>query len=193
MQSLVAKLYVQYFKKKMARTSIKPIFIPEGVSASLEVKTLKVSGKLGEMSLDIHKDVDLIKEDTTLAFKPNKSSKESLAITGTMRALATNLMQGVSIGFEKKLEINGVGYRAKLDGKFLELSLGFSHPVKHELPEGVSAELPSNTEIILKSMDKQLVGQVAAEIRDYRSPEPYKGKGVKYADEIIKRKESKKA
>ena len=110
-----------------------------------------------------------------------------------MRALATNLMHGVSQGFEKKLEINGVGYRAKLEGNFIELSLGFSHPVKHELPEGVSAELPSNTEIILKSMDKQLVGQTAAEIRDYRPPEPYKGKGVKYADETIKRKESKKA
>ena len=109
------------------------------------------------------------------------------------RALATNLMQGVSKGFEKKLEINGVGYRAKLEGNSIELSLGFSHPVKHDLPEGVSAELPSNTEIILKSMDKQLVGQTAAEIRGYRPPEPYKGKGVKYADETIRRKESKKA
>lgn len=177
----------------MARTSIKPIQIPEGVILSVEAKVLKASGSLGEMSLDVHKDVDLIKEDESVSFKPNKSSKESLAITGTMRALATNLMHGVSKGFEKKLEINGVGYRAKLEGKCLELSLGFSHPVKHDLPEGVSAELPSNTEIILKSMDKQLVGQTAAEIRDYRSPEPYKGKGVKYADETIKRKESKKA
>jgi large subunit ribosomal protein L6 len=110
-----------------------------------------------------------------------------------MRALSVNLMKGVSDGFEKKLEINGVGYRAKLEGNIIELSLGFSHPVKHELPDGVSAELPSNIEIILKSMDKQLVGQVAAEIREYRPPEPYKGKGVKYADETIKRKESKKA
>jgi len=177
----------------MARTSIKPIQIPEGVILSVEAKVLKATGSLGEMSLDVHKDVDLIKEDESVSFKPNKSSKESLAITGTMRALATNLMHGVSKGFEKKLEINGVGYRAKLEGKCLELSLGFSHPVKHDLPEGVSAELPSNTEIILKSMDKQLVGQTAAEIRDYRPPEPYKGKGVKYADETIKRKESKKA
>ena len=177
----------------MARTSIKPIQIPEGVILSVEAKVLKASGSLGEMSLDVHKDVDLIKEDESVSFKPNKSSKESLAITGTMRALATNLMHGVSKGFEKKLEINGVGYRAKLEGKCLELSLGFSHPVKHDIPEGVSAELPSNTEIILKSMDKQLVGQTAAEIRDYRPPEPYKGKGVKYADETIKRKESKKA
>ena len=177
----------------MARTSIKPIQIPEGVNLSVEAKVLKASGSLGEMSLHVHKDVDLIKDDDTVSFQPNKSSKESLAITGTMRALATNLMQGVSKGFEKKLEINGVGYRAKLEGNCIELSLGFSHPVKHDLPDGVSAELPSNTEIILKSMDKQLVGQTAAEIRGYRPPEPYKGKGVKYADETIRRKESKKA
>ena len=110
-----------------------------------------------------------------------------------MRALTANCMQGVEVGFEKKLEINGVGYRAALEGSSINLSLGFSHPVKHDLPEGVTAELPSNTEIILRSMDKQLVGQVAAEIRDYRPPEPYKGKGVKYADERIIRKESKKA
>ncbi len=176
----------------MARTSIKPIMIPEGVSLSVESNILKASGKLGEMSLDVHKDVDLVEEESTLAFQPNKKTKESLAITGTMRALAVNLMHGVSVGFEKKLEINGVGYRAKLEGNLIELSLGFSHPVKHPLPEGVSAVLPSNTEIILKSMDKQQVGQVAAEIRDYRPPEPYKGKGVKYSDERIKRKESKK-
>ena len=110
-----------------------------------------------------------------------------------MRALAANMIQGVEVGFEKKLEINGVGYRAALEGNTLNLSSGFSHPVKHDLPEGVTADLPSNTEIILKSMDKQLVGQVAAEIREYRPPEPYKGKGVKYSDERIIRKESKKA
>ena len=110
-----------------------------------------------------------------------------------MRALTANCMEGVAKGFEKKLEINGVGYRAALEGNSINLSLGFSHPIKHDLPEGVTAELPSNTEIILKSMDKQLVGQVAAEIRDYRPPEPYKGKGVKYSDERIIRKESKKA
>ena len=177
----------------MARTSTKSIQIPEGVSLTLDQSLITASGKLGEMSLTLHKDVDLIKDDSSISFQPNKKTKESLAITGTMRALSKNLMQGVSDGFEKKLEINGVGYKAKLEGKVVELSLGFSHPIKHELPDGVSAELPSNTEIILKSMDKQLVGQVAAEIRDYRSPEPYKGKGVKYAEEVIKRKESKKA
>ena len=177
----------------MARTSIKPIQIPEGVTLTFEQSSIVAVGKLGEMSLTLHQDVDLIKDDGSIAFQPKKKTKESLAITGTMRALSVNLMQGVSDGFERKLEINGVGYRAKLEGNVIELSLGFSHPVKHELPDGVSAELPSNTEIILKSMDKQLVGQVAAEIRDYRPPEPYKGKGVKYAEENIKRKESKKA
>ena len=145
------------------------------------------------MSLEVHQDVDINKEENTISFSPNKETKESLAITGTMRALTANYMQGVATGFEKKLEINGVGYRAALEGNSINLSLGFSHPIKHDLPEGVTAELPSNTEIILKSMDKQLVGQVAAEIRDYRPPEPYKGKGVKYSDERIIRKESKKA
>ena len=177
----------------MARTSIKSILIPEGVTLTSDQNSITASGNLGEMSLNLHQDVDLVKEEGSISFQPNKKTKESLAITGTMRALSKNLIEGVSNGFEKKLEINGVGYRAKLEGKVIELSLGFSHPVKHELPDGVSAELPSNTEIVLKSMDKQLVGQVAAEIRDYRPPEPYKGKGVKYADEIIKRKESKKA
>ena len=145
------------------------------------------------MTLEIHGDVDINQEENSISFSPNKDTKESLAITGTMRALTANYIKGVVEGFEKKLEINGVGYRANLEGNSINLSLGFSHPIKHELPEGVTAELPSNTEIILKSMDKQLVGQVAAEIRDYRPPEPYKGKGIKYADERIIRKESKKA
>ena len=161
------------------------------------MKTIKefypFTGKLGNMTLEIHGDVDINQEENSISFSPNKDTKESLAITGTMRALTANYMKGVVEGFEKKLEINGVGYRANLEGNSINLSLGFSHPIKHELPEGVTAELPSNTEIILKSMDKQLVGQVAAEIRDYRPPEPYKGKGIKYADERIIRKESKKA
>ena len=176
----------------MARTSLKALDIPEGVSLENNQGTITFTGKLGNMSLEIHKDVDINEEGNTISFSPNKQTKESLAITGTMRALTANYMQGVDSGFEKKLEINGVGYRAALEGSSINLSLGFSHPIKHDLPEGVTAELPSNTEIILKSMDKQLVGQVAAEIRDYRPPEPYKGKGVKYKDEIIKRKEGKK-
>ena len=177
----------------MARTSLKAIEIPEGVTLENNQGTLSFTGKLGNMTLEIHGDVDINQEENSISFSPNKDTKESLAITGTMRALTANYMKGVVEGFEKKLEINGVGYRANLEGNSINLSLGFSHPIKHELPEGVTAELPSNTEIILKSMDKQLVGQVAAEIRDYRPPEPYKGKGIKYADERIIRKESKKA
>ena len=177
----------------MARTSLKAIEIPEGVTLENNQGTLSFTGKLGNMTLEIHGDVDINQEENSISFSPNKDTKESLAITGTMRALTANYIKGVVEGFEKKLEINGVGYRANLEGNSINLSLGFSHPIKHELPEGVTAELPSNTEIILKSMDKQLVGQVAAEIRDYRPPEPYKGKGIKYADERIIRKESKKA
>ena len=177
----------------MARTSLKAIEIPEGVTLENNQGVLSFTGKLGNMTLEIHGDVEINHEENSISFSPNKDTKESLAITGTMRALTANYIKGVVEGFEKKLEINGVGYRANLEGNSINLSLGFSHPIKHELPEGVTAELPSNTEIILKSMDKQLVGQVAAEIRDYRPPEPYKGKGIKYADERIIRKESKKA
>ena len=177
----------------MARTSLKAIEIPEGVTLENNQGILSFTGKLGNMTLEIHGDVDINQEENSISFSPNKDTKESLAITGTMRALTANYIKGVVEGFEKKLEINGVGYRANLEGNSINLSLGVSHPIKHELPEGVTAELPSNTEIILKSMDKQLVGQVAAEIRDYRPPEPYKGKGIKYADERIIRKESKKA
>ena len=177
----------------MARTSLKAVEIPETISIENRDKNLVFSGKLGEMSMQVHEDVDIKQDEHSISFMPNKETKESLAITGTMRALASNMIQGVEAGFERKLEINGVGYRATLEGNTINLNLGFSHPIKHELPEGVSADLPSNTEIILKSMDKQLVGQVAAEIRDYRPPEPYKGKGVKYSDERIIRKESKKA
>ena len=177
----------------MARTSLKAIEIPEGVTLENNQGVLSFTGKLGNMTLEIHGDVEINQEENSISFSPNKDTKESLAITGTMRALTANYIKGVVEGFEKKLEINGVGYRANLEGNSINLSLGFSHPIKHELPEGVTAELPSNTEIILKAMDKQLVGQVAAEIRDYRPPEPYKGKGIKYADERIIRKESKKA
>ena len=177
----------------MARTFTKPIQIPEAVTVSKTDNLLSVNGKLGDLSLDVHPLVEINKEENSIAFSPSNEDKETLAITGTMRALTKNLIQGVTEGFEKKLEINGVGYRAKLQGSKLELSLGYSHPVFYDLPEGVTAELPSQTEIVLKSMEKQKLGQVAAEIRGFRPPEPYKGKGVKYADEHIKRKESKKA
>ena len=176
----------------MARTFTKPIQIPEAVTVSKTDNLLSVNGKLGDLSLDVHPLVEINQEENSIAFSPSNEDKETLALTGTMRALTKNLIQGVTEGFEKKLEINGVGYRAKLQGSKLELSLGYSHPVFYDLPEGVTAELPSQTEIVLKSMEKQKLGQVAAEIRGFRPPEPYKGKGVKYADEHIKRKESKK-
>ncbi len=177
----------------MAKTYLKPINIPSEVTISFDDQALQAKGKLGELSLDVHEDVNLNLEEENLSFSPSNQLPETLALTGTMRALTKNIIIGVSEGYQKKLEINGVGYRAKLTGNNLELSLGFSHPVVYELPEGVSAEVPSQTEIVLKSMDKQQIGQVASEIRGFRPPEPYKGKGVKYGDEVIRRKESKKA
>jgi len=177
----------------MAKTFLKPIDIPSEVSVSCEDRLILAKGKLGELLLNVHPKVEPILEDQKISFNPSNQLPETLALTGTMRALTKNIIDGVSKGFEKKLEINGVGYRAKLSGSKLELSLGFSHPIVYELPEGVSADLPSQTEIVLKATDKQKIGQVAAEIRSFRPPEPYKGKGVKYSDESIKRKESKKA
>ena len=177
----------------MAKTFLKPIDIPSEVSLSCEDRSILAKGKLGELQLNVHPKVEPTLEDAKISFTPSNELPETLALTGTMRALTKNIIDGVSKGFEKKLEINGVGYRAKLSGNKLELSLGFSHPIVYELPEGISAELPSQTEIVLKSTDKQKIGQVAAEIRSFRPPEPYKGKGVKYSDERIRRKESKKA
>ena len=177
----------------MAKTFLKPLSIPDGVSLTHEDLSLTAKGKLGELSLFIHPDVEIIISDGKVSFSPSNELQETMAITGTMKALTNNLMHGVSLGYERKLEINGVGYRAKLSGSKIELNLGFSHQVLYDLPEGVSAEVPSQTEIILKSTYKQMVGQVAAEIRAFRPPEPYKGKGVRYSDEAIRRKESKKA
>ena len=177
----------------MARTAVKPISIPEGVEVSLLENILSFKGKGGSTSFILHDCTKLSIDAEALTFNPIDSSKEALEITGTMRALSSNHMKGVSEGFEIKLEINGVGYRANLQGKTLHLSLGFSHSLKYELPEDVIAELPSQTEIILKSIDKQKLGQVAAEIRSLRPPEPYKGKGIKYSDKTIRRKEAKKA
>ena len=177
----------------MARNTERPIPIQEGIEISLAENLLKVSGKNGDLSMSIHPLVLATTPEKELLFSPKEGTKESIAMVGTMRALAINMIKGVSDGFEKKLEINGVGYRAKLSGDKLELSLGFSHPVIYQLPEGVNADVPSQTEVILKSANKQLLGETAAKIRSFRPPEPYKGKGVKYAEEKIKRKESKKA
>ena len=177
----------------MAKTFLKPINVPKEIAVTCEGNLLSFKGKLGEITLDIHPDVKILEEKDYLAFSPSNDLSTTQAITGTMRALASNFIYGVSVGFEKKLEINGVGYRAKLTGNKIELSLGFSKPINYIIPEGVSAEVTNQTQITLKSIDNQLLGQAAAEIRDFRPPEPYKGKGVRYFGEKIKRKESKKA
>ena len=177
----------------MARNINRPIQISEGVKAELNGQILSFSGQKGSMELIVNDQVNVEASDENIVFNPKNKTKESIALASTMRALAINKMIGVSEGFQKKLEINGVGYRVKVSGDSLELSLGFSHPVIYKLPEGVSAEAPSNTELVLSSADKQLLGDAASKIRSFRPPEPYKGKGVKYADERIIRKESKKA
>jgi len=177
----------------MSRVAKNPVLIPDNVKLAVENNKVIVEGPKGKDELIINKDISVVQEDSSVTIKYDESISTQVAIAGTTRALINNMVIGVNIGFEKKLELVGVGYRAKLNGNTLDLTLGFSHPIKHQLPENVTAETPSQTEIILKSHNKQLLGQTAAEIRAYRPPEPYKGKGVKYADEQIKRKEAKKA
>ncbi|BFM08936.1 50S ribosomal protein L6 [Halioxenophilus aromaticivorans] len=176
----------------MSRVANSPVEVPAGVKVDLNGQALSVKGGKGTLALDIHADVTVTEEDNLLKFAAKSEAKQSKALAGTMRALVNNMVVGVSEGFEKKLELVGVGYRAKAAGKTVNLTLGFSHPIDYALPEGVSAETPSQTEIVLKSADKQLLGQVASEIRAYREPEPYKGKGVRYSDEYVRRKEAKK-
>ncbi len=160
---------------------------------NINAKEITVKGSKGEMSHRLHTLVTISREEEILTFKANNNSKTAKALSGTTRALVQNLITGVSEGFERKLDITGVGYRAQAQGKVLNLTLGFSHPVNYEIPEGITIETPSQTEIVIKGIDKQKVGQVAAEIRSYRPPEPYKGKGVRYSDERIVRKEAKKS
>ena len=176
----------------MARTSLKPVEIPEGISLENQDKKLVFSGKLGELSLQVHEDVDIKQEENSISFNPNKKTKESIAITGTMRALASNMIQGVEEGFTKNLEVNGVGYRASVGDGILTLQLGFSHDIKLAIPDDLDVKCTKPTEISISGIDKQKVGQFASEIRSFRKPEPYKGKGIKYSDEIIRRKEGKK-
>jgi len=176
----------------MSRVAKKPVELPKGVEININGQAITVKGGKGSLSRDIHNSVGITQEDNLLTFVPKDGSKAAMALAGTMRALTNNMVVGVSEGFEKKLELVGVGYRAQAQGQKLNLTLGFSHPVDYAVPEGVSVETPSQTEVVVRGTDKQQVGQVAAEIRAYRPPEPYKGKGVKYADEIIVRKEAKK-
>ncbi|MFP3873725.1 MAG: 50S ribosomal protein L6 [Thiohalophilus sp.] len=174
----------------MAR--ITAISIPSGVEVTINDQHVSVKGSKGTMEHTVHPVVEIVREEDNLTFLPREKGPEAIAQSGTARAVINNLVTGVSEGFEKKLELVGVGYRAQSQGKVLNLTLGFSHPINYELPEGVTAETPSQTEVVIRGIDKQQVGQVAAEIRGFRPPEPYKGKGVKYADERIIRKEAKK-
>jgi len=176
----------------MSRIAKAPVELPSAVKIELKGQDLKVSGKNGKLSFTINDKVVIQQEDNVLKFSPKDNSKAAGALAGTMRSLVNNMVIGVDKGFEKKLILNGVGYRAKASGKTLNMSLGFSHPVVYSLPEGVTAETPTQTEIVLKSADKQLLGQAASEVRAFRPPEPYKGKGVRYADEHVRRKEAKK-
>jgi large subunit ribosomal protein L6 len=176
----------------MSRVAKQPITVPKGVEVVLDGEFLRVKGPKGAQDLRIHPQVNVKITDGVIQFEPIDNAQSADALAGTMRAVAQNMVTGVTTGFERRLQLVGVGYRAQAQGAILNLSLGYSHPINHQLPNGVVAETPSQTEIILKGVDKQLVGQVAAEIRGYRPPEPYKGKGVKYAGEFIVRKEAKK-
>jgi large subunit ribosomal protein L6 len=176
----------------MSRVAKSPIEIPSTVTVTMAGQSISVKGPKGEMKLGIHPAVAINQEDSQLNVSPLEQSPSAWAMAGTFRALVNNLVTGVTQGFEKKLLLVGVGYRAQASGKTLNLSLGFSHPVDYPVPEGITIVTPSATEIIVSGSDKQRVGQVAAEIRAYRPPEPYKGKGVQYADEQVVRKEAKK-
>jgi len=176
----------------MSRVGNSPVALPEKVEVTIGVDRISVKGPLGTLAQQLTPNVKVEKIENRLEIKVNDNSSQANAISGTTRALIANMVHGVSRGFERKLTLVGVGYRAQAQGDKLNLTLGFSHPVIHQLPQGVKAETPTQTEIILKGADKQLVGQVAADVRNYRPPEPYKGKGVRYADERIVLKETKK-
>ena len=176
----------------MSRIAKNPVVIPEKVEVNIVPGAITVKGPLGELKQDLTGDVEIKKEGSTLIFEAKRTTKFAKAMSGTIRSLVQNMVIGVSAGFEKKLTLIGVGYKAAVQGNKINLELGFSHPVSHQLPDGVTAQTPSPTEIVLKSSSKQMIGQVAAEIRAYRPPEPYKGKGVRYSDEHVVIKEAKK-
>jgi large subunit ribosomal protein L6 len=175
----------------MSRVGKNPIHLPKGVEVTLG-EMIIVKGPLGSLSHKPPGNVKVVLDAGVVSFEPIDGSIQANAMSGTLRALMNNMVNGVSKGFEKKLNLVGVGYRAQAQGENLNLSLGFSHPVVHKMPTGIKAETPSQTEIVIKGIDRQKVGQVAADIRAYRPPEPYKGKGVRYADEVVVLKETKK-
>lgn len=176
----------------MSRIAKNPVIVPSGVEVKIAADNISVKGPLGELSQALTGDVAVKLEDGKVVFAVTNDSRHAKAMSGTLRALVNNMVVGVSKGFERRLTLVGVGYRAAVQGDALKLELGFSHDVIHQLPKGVKAECPSQTEIVLKGFDKQVVGQVAANIRGYRPPEPYKGKGVRYSDETVIIKEVKK-
>lgn len=178
----------------MSRVAKNPLQIPSGVEVSINGKTVVVKGVKGSLEYTAHPCVAISREENLIRFQPEEGdfdvNKDALA--GTARALVRNMLEGISKGYEKKLTLVGVGYKAQIQGKVLNLQLGFSHPIQHEVPNGITVETPSQTEVVVKGIDKQLVGQVSAQIRAYRPPEPYKGKGVRYNGEVIIQKEGKK-
>ena len=176
----------------MSRIANAPVTLPQGVEVSVNGQTVGVKGPKGSLQHEVHRDVEVVFEDSLVKFKARSGSKPAVAQAGTARALVNNLVTGVHAGFEKRLTLIGVGYRAQSKGKSLSLALGFSHPVNFPVPDDIEIETPSQTEIIVRGIDKQRVGQVSAIIRAYRPPEPYKGKGVRYSDEYVVRKEAKK-
>lgn len=176
----------------MSRVGKNPVALPQGVEATIDAGQITVNGPLGSLTQAINSAVSIVKDGESLKVVPANDSRNADAMSGTFRALVNNMVQGVTKGFEKKLTLVGVGYRAQAQGDKLNLSLGFSHPVVHTMPKGVKCETPQQTEILIKGIDRQQVGQVAAEVRAYRPPEPYKGKGVRYLGEKVRRKEGKK-
>ena len=176
----------------MSRIAKSPVELPKGVEFKQDGNVVTLKGGKGELSMELNSEVVLTEEDGELKVAPRSGSRFAMAVTGTMRSLLANMAHGVTEGYERKLELVGVGYRAQVQGKNLNLTLGFSHPVVYASPEGIDIETPSQTEIVIRGTDKQKVGQVAAEIRRFRPPEPYKGKGVRYADERVVLKEAKK-
>ncbi len=176
----------------MSRVAKNPVAVPSGVEVAIAANEVSVKGPMGELKQPLTGDVSVVREGDQLLFKAQNDSSQADAMSGTVRALLANMVQGVSKGFERKLTLVGVGYRAQAAGDTLNLTLGFSHPVSYKMPAGVKVETPTQTEVVLRGADKQRVGQVAAEIRAFREPEPYKGKGVRYSDEVVILKETKK-
>jgi large subunit ribosomal protein L6 len=176
----------------MSRVAKTPVVIPAGVEVKLNGQVITIKGKNGELSRTVHDSVVVKQENNEVTFAPREGFVDGWSQAGTVRSLVNGMVIGVTEGFTKKLQLVGVGYRAAVKGNVVNLSLGFSHPIDHQLPAGITAECPTQTEIVLKGADKQVVGQIAAELRAYRRPEPYKGKGVRYADEVVRTKEAKK-